>query len=47
MTGDQVPAVRDHPARSGARARGIIPMLMGGEEADVFQEDVDTLGESA
>ena len=43
--GDQLPAVRDHLAQAQREgARGIIPMLMGGEEADVSEKDVDTLG---
>ncbi|WP_142213486.1 TetR/AcrR family transcriptional regulator [Streptomyces sp. SLBN-118] len=45
VMGDQLPEVRDHLAlaqREGGR--GIIPMLMGGEESDVSDEDVDTLG---
>ncbi|MEU0394381.1 TetR/AcrR family transcriptional regulator [Streptomyces sp. NPDC006208] len=45
VMGDQLPAVRDHLAKAQREgARGIIPMLMGGEEADVAEEDVDTLG---
>ncbi|MBT2368472.1 TetR/AcrR family transcriptional regulator [Streptomyces sp. ISL-10] len=45
VMGDQVPAVRDHLARAQREgARGIIPMLMGGEEPDVDDEQVDTVG---
>ncbi|MGW0701840.1 TetR/AcrR family transcriptional regulator [Streptomyces sp. NPDC002867] len=45
VMGDQLPGVRDHLARAQREgARGIIPMLMGGEESDVAEEDVDTLG---
>ncbi|MGN9794694.1 TetR/AcrR family transcriptional regulator [Streptomyces sp. OZ13] len=45
VMGDQLPAVRDHLARAQREgARGIIPMFMGGAEADVAEEDVDTLG---
>lgn len=45
VMGDQLPAVRDHLAKAQREgARGIIPMLMGGEESDVPEEDVNTLG---
>ncbi|WP_328493780.1 TetR/AcrR family transcriptional regulator [Streptomyces sp. NBC_00414] len=43
--GDKLPGVRDHLAKAQREgARGIIPMLMGGLEEDVPDEDVDTLG---
>jgi AcrR family transcriptional regulator len=45
VMGDQLPAVRDHLAAAQREgARGIIPMFMGGEEAEVAEGDVDTLG---
>ncbi|MFG3286197.1 TetR/AcrR family transcriptional regulator [Streptomyces sp. NPDC048111] len=45
VMGDQVPGVRDHLAQAQREgARGIIPMLMGGEESEVEEETVDTLG---
>ncbi|MFD9792624.1 TetR/AcrR family transcriptional regulator [Streptomyces sp. NPDC059070] len=45
VMGDQLPEVRDHLAQAQREgARGIIPMLMGGVEAEVGDEDVDTLG---
>ncbi|MFF8844385.1 TetR/AcrR family transcriptional regulator [Streptomyces sp. NPDC015127] len=45
VMGDQLPGVRDHLARAQREgARGIIPMLMGGEEPDVDDEQVDTVG---
>ena len=46
VMGDKVPGVRDHLAKAQREgARGIIPMLMGGLEEDVPEEDVDTLGQ--
>ncbi|WAU84714.1 TetR/AcrR family transcriptional regulator [Streptomyces sp. Qhu-G9] len=43
--GDKLPGVRDHLAKAQREAaRGIIPVLMGGLEEDVPEEDVDTLG---
>ncbi|MFF3320934.1 TetR/AcrR family transcriptional regulator [Streptomyces sp. NPDC002889] len=45
VMGDQLPAVRDHLAKAQREgARGILPMFMGGEESDVSDEEVDTLG---
>jgi AcrR family transcriptional regulator len=45
VMGDQLPEVRDHLAKAQREgARGIIPMLMGGVESDVGDEEVDTLG---
>ncbi|TPQ15788.1 TetR/AcrR family transcriptional regulator [Streptomyces sporangiiformans] len=43
--GDKLPGVRDHLAVAQREAaRGIIPLLMGGREEDVSEEDVDTVG---
>jgi hypothetical protein len=43
--GDKLPGVRDHLATAQREAaRGIIPLLMGGREEDVSEEEVDTLG---
>ncbi|WP_221354474.1 TetR/AcrR family transcriptional regulator [Streptomyces beigongshangae] len=43
--GDELPEVRDHLAKAQREAaRGVIPMLMGGLEEDVPEDDVDTLG---
>ncbi|TLS44147.1 TetR/AcrR family transcriptional regulator [Streptomyces montanus] len=43
--GDKLPGVRDHLAVAQREAaRGIIPLLMGGREEDVSEEEVDTLG---
>ncbi|MEU4348537.1 TetR/AcrR family transcriptional regulator [Streptomyces sp. NPDC023838] len=43
--GDQLPGVRDHLAKAQREgARGIIPMFMGGVEAEVGDDEVDTLG---
>ncbi|WP_189776231.1 TetR/AcrR family transcriptional regulator [Streptomyces tauricus] len=43
--GDKLPGVRAHLAKAQREgARGIIPMLMGGAEEDVSEDDVDTLG---
>ncbi|NSL42836.1 TetR/AcrR family transcriptional regulator [Streptomyces sp. 8P21H-1] len=43
--GDKLPEVRDHLAKAQREAaRGVIPMLMGGLEEDVPEDDVDTLG---
>ncbi|AYG80251.1 hypothetical protein DWB77_02382 [Streptomyces hundungensis] len=45
VMGDQLPGVRDHLAQAQREgARGIIPMLMGGEESEVEEKTVDTLG---
>ncbi|MCT9091563.1 TetR/AcrR family transcriptional regulator [Streptomyces sp. ASQP_92] len=45
VMGDQLPGVRDHLAQAQREgARGIIPMLMGGEESEVEEKSVDTLG---
>jgi AcrR family transcriptional regulator len=45
VMGDKLPGVREHLAAAQREAaRGIIPMLMGGREEDVPEEDVDTLG---
>ncbi|MFJ2260593.1 TetR/AcrR family transcriptional regulator [Streptomyces sp. NPDC087844] len=43
--GDKLPGVRAHLAKAQREgARGVIPMLMGGLEEDVSEDDVDTLG---
>ncbi|MBB4712419.1 TetR/AcrR family transcriptional regulator [Streptomyces luteogriseus] len=43
--GDQLPEVRDHLARAQREgARGIITLFHGGNEEDVPEEQVDTLG---
>ncbi|MFD6291986.1 TetR/AcrR family transcriptional regulator [Streptomyces sp. NPDC060205] len=43
--GDKLPGVRAHLAKAQREgARGIIPMLMGGLEEEVSDDDVDTLG---
>ncbi|WHM36425.1 TetR/AcrR family transcriptional regulator [Streptomyces sp. BPTC-684] len=45
VMGDQLPGVRDHLAQAQREgARGIIPMFMGGEEPEVGDDQVDTLG---
>ncbi|MEU1316385.1 MULTISPECIES: TetR/AcrR family transcriptional regulator [Streptomyces] len=43
--GDQLPEVREHLARAQREgARGILPLFLGGHEADVTDEQVDTVG---
>src|SRR5688572_26241533 len=43
--GEKVPEVRDHLAKGQRHAAsGIIPLFMGGQEEDVSEEDVNTLG---
>ncbi len=45
VMGGQLPAVRDHLAKAQREgARGIIPLLMGGEESEVAEDEVDTVG---
>ncbi|MCX5560974.1 TetR/AcrR family transcriptional regulator [Streptomyces sp. NBC_00038] len=45
VMGDKLPEVRDHLARAQREAgRGIIPLLMGGREEDVTDEDIDSVG---
>ncbi|MFD8235132.1 TetR/AcrR family transcriptional regulator [Streptomyces sp. NPDC059696] len=43
--GEQLPEVRAHLARAQREgARGLLPLFLGGREADVTDEQVDTLG---
>ncbi|MFE7774671.1 TetR/AcrR family transcriptional regulator [Streptomyces sp. NPDC057445] len=45
VLGDQMPELRDHLAKAQREgARGLIPGLMGGEESEVSDEDIDTVG---
>ncbi|MGW3415281.1 TetR/AcrR family transcriptional regulator [Streptomyces sp. NPDC000888] len=45
VMGDKLPEVRDHLARAQREAgRGIIPLLMGGREEDVTDDDIDSVG---
>lgn len=45
VMGDQLPELRDHLARAQREAgRGLVPLLMGGREEDVSDEEADTLG---
>ncbi|MFE1204760.1 TetR/AcrR family transcriptional regulator [Streptomyces sp. NPDC058762] len=45
VIGDQLPELRDHLAKAQQEAgRGFIPLLMGGREEDVSDEELGTLG---
>ncbi|MEV0094059.1 TetR/AcrR family transcriptional regulator [Streptomyces sp. NPDC050738] len=43
--GDQMPELRDHLRTAQIEgARGFVPMVLGGEESDVTDEDLETIG---